>query len=723
MNAPPPLELLRALVPDPGELREVVADLLASPGEAYFEWMLRFMEQRFRIDVGIVGELSGDGRDRCRTLCFRLDGVTQPNLEYALEGTPCAGAFGTGSCVHPQDVARLFPDDRMLVDLGAEAYVGMRLDDELHRPLGLVAVILRKPYADVESIRSALGLLRGWTARQVSNLRAVRDLEWIVGSTAEPEGHDVLSTLVLKAAKALRVRSFGVAERRSAGARSVSVVAACTDGKLLPYYEVEVAGSPCERVYADGSFVLSRGIRERYGAHPILKGEPYESYVGVVCRGAGGEVLGHVAIVHDEVLREEVVEQPLFRVILQRISFELGRRRSEAARMRAERSLLEAQKMKSLGVLAGGVAHDFNNLLVGIQGNVSLALADCAAGSPLRPQLEAIETASRRAAELARQMLAYSGQGVFALRPVDLSALVGETVNLIQSSLGRHVTLRCDLAPSLPQARADETQIRQVVMNLVLNAGEAIAPPGGTVTLRTGLRDVDAAEMQRARVGGERPPGAYLFFEVADEGAGMDADTVDRIFDPFFSTKFAGRGLGLAAVLGIVRGHRGALVVESAPGAGSTFRLLLPQEPAPRADAASLAADASGEVAAGARAGSILVVDDEEIVRTTIDRMLGRLGFEVRTTSEVAEALGVLEGSGEEVRLVLLDLTMPGLSGERAIDAIRAVRADVPIVLMSGYVEDETMRRFAAKRLAGFLQKPFRLDDLRERLDAALERC
>ncbi len=250
--------------------------------------------------------------------------------------------------------------------------------------------------------------------------------------------------------------------------------------------------------------------------------------------------------------------------------------KAEEEKRMVESKMIEAQKLESLGVLAGGIAHAFNNLLTGVMGNVSLARLDMPPDSPLEPYLDQIEKASIRAADLCKQMLAYSGRGHFMLQRVDLSKLADETIYLLQSSISKQAILRLNLASDVPPVLADRTQLRQILMNLVINASEAIGPNSGVINLATGLTRVDQNYLESTVAPSQLKPGDYAFLEVSDTGCGMTPETLARIFDPFFTTKFTGRGLGLAAVLGIVRGHKGALKVSSEPGKGTTFKILLP---------------------------------------------------------------------------------------------------------------------------------------------------
>jgi len=392
------------------------------------------------------------------------------------------------------------------------------------------------------------------------------------------------------------------------------------------------------------------------------------------------------------------------------------RKRAEEERQRVETKLQETQKLESLGVLAGGIAHDFNNLLTGVIGNASLASADLPPGSPMLPYLSQIEDSAMRAADLCKQLLAYAGKGRFIIQDLDVSALVRETSNLLQCSIDKSVILKFDLADHLPAVSADATQLRQVVMNLVINATEAIGTRSGTVSISTGLVHADRAYLDGTVMAPDLPEGDYVHLEVTDNGSGMAPETLSKIFDPFFTTKFTGRGLGLAAVLGIVRSHKGTLKVYSEPGKGTSFKILLPCTAAPAIPPAS--AETATDLWRGS--GTVLVVDDEETVRLTAGRMLQSLGFTVVTANDGREAVDRFRAAPDEFCAVLLDLTMPHLDGEGVFRELRLVRPEVRVLLMSGFNEQEAIKRFIGKGLAGFLQKPFRFDSLRERIKEIL---
>jgi PAS domain S-box-containing protein len=393
----------------------------------------------------------------------------------------------------------------------------------------------------------------------------------------------------------------------------------------------------------------------------------------------------------------------------------VGRNVSE--RKRLEEQLRHTQKLESLGILAGGVAHDFNNLLTGILGNASLALESLSSHHPMRSLLRDVVNASERASHLTRQLLAYAGKGRFIIEPIDLSALVREIAGLVQASIPKHVQLRLELRDDLPLIAADASQIQQIIMNLVINGAEAIGPANnGTVLVTTGEQNVDEQYLLSTFEGpAQLPQGMYVTLDVHDTGCGMDEATVKRIFDPFFTTKFTGRGLGLAAVQGIVRGHKGALKVYSTPGKGTTFKAFFP------ATEETVAVKRPPVAPAAARDLLVLVIDDEEIIRKTAKAMLERYGYTVVLAENGKEGVELFQVLADKVSAVLLDMTMPVMNGEEAFSRMMAIRPDVKVVLSSGFNEVEAIRRFTGKNLAGFIQKPYSAAALGEKIRSVLD--
>jgi two-component system cell cycle sensor histidine kinase/response regulator CckA len=385
------------------------------------------------------------------------------------------------------------------------------------------------------------------------------------------------------------------------------------------------------------------------------------------------------------------------------------RKAAEQAARDSEERLRQAQKMESIGVLAGGIAHDFNNLLTGILGNASLLQLEEDESDRLRTIIESGE----KAASLTRQLLAYAGKGLFQIADFDISRLVRSSADLFRLSVPRNIDMLTEVPRDLPPVRGDASQIQQVVMNLVINAAESI-PEGcnGMVRVSADVQELDPAAA--AKTGAGIAPGRYVSIAVLDNGCGMDEKTVRKIFEPFFSTKFTGRGLGLAAVHGILRSHRGAITVESAPGRGSTFTVYLPVS-------ASETPEPGGEplVTAGRQALTVLIIDDEEPVRAFTASALGKLGHRVLLAGNGREALEVLSNNAD-VDVVLLDVVMPNMGGAETLAEIRKRRPDLAVLATSGYSRQEAIRLGIPADLP-FIDKPFTAQRLAAAIGAALE--
>ena len=397
-----------------------------------------------------------------------------------------------------------------------------------------------------------------------------------------------------------------------------------------------------------------------------------------------------------------------------------ARLEEEGRRREMEEKLRQVQKLESLGVLAGGIAHDFNNLLVSILGNADLALSKCDVSNPTRQPLKRIVSATRSASNLTKQLLAYSGRGRFTITRVDLSALVADMGHLLEVSVAKGVVVRYNLAEGLPSVECDQSQIQQVVMNLIINASEAIGSRSGMVTLTTGSVKCDADYLSTVLPGREIEPGEYVFLEVSDDGSGMSRETVGRIFDPFYTTKLAGRGLGLSAVMGIVRSHSGAMKVYSEEGRGSTFKVLLSAAGGSADNSAGSGGESSGPVSI--RGMTVLVVDDEPAVLDVASRMLESRGALALTAMGGEEALEIYSRRRDSIDLVLLDMTMPHMDGAEVFRRLRALDSNVAVILSSGYSRADAVNGFEGKGLEGFIQKPYTIEDLVEVLDEIARR-
>ena len=394
--------------------------------------------------------------------------------------------------------------------------------------------------------------------------------------------------------------------------------------------------------------------------------------------------------------------------------------KAEEKRLNDERKLMQTQRLESMGVLAGGIAHDFNNILMAILGLADMSREDAPMGTALHENLGEIISASRRAAELCRQMLAYAGKGKYNPGPQDLNNIIEEMTQLLNISIAKSNVLKFRPAPELPAAHGDASQLRQVLMNLVINASEAIGDKSGVITVSTGAMDCSEAYLRETSVMAPIPPGPYVYVEVSDTGCGMTKEEQQRIFEPFFSTKFTGRGLGMSTVLGIVQSHQGAVKLYSEKDHGTTFKILLPISTEGRWNAA-VDTDAGGNEEDWKGCGTILAVGDEETNIALAKIMLTSLGFDVLTAQDGQEALQVFAGQKDKICLVLMDLTMPHMNGEVAFREMKLIKPDVRVILTSGYTQHEITARFAGKGLAGFIEKPFTKGDLRRHIREALD--
>lgn len=393
------------------------------------------------------------------------------------------------------------------------------------------------------------------------------------------------------------------------------------------------------------------------------------------------------------------------------------RKQAEENRHALERKLLESQKLESLGVLAGGIAHDFNNLLTAILGNTSLAALDLPETSPVRTYVAHIETAAREAASLCRQMLAYAGRGRFVVETIRLPDVVEELRQLLRVSVPKTIELKFETLGPVGPSTLDTTQIKQVLLNLVINASEAIGDQGGTITVRTFQCEIDSPNAERFILPVGQGPGRYVCVEVTDTGCGMSPETQARIFDPFFTTKFTGRGLGLAAVLGIIRGHHGALKLVSATGAGTSFSCYFPLQ---KTTESPLPLPAPAAASSWSSSGEVLVVDDEAHVRFVLSGILKSLGFNTVTANDGEEGVDLFRRRPMAYTAVVVDITMPRRDGHSALAEMLQLRPDLPALIVSGFSEQEVSSRMTSRRRTAFLQKPFEIADVREKMRSLL---
>ncbi len=399
------------------------------------------------------------------------------------------------------------------------------------------------------------------------------------------------------------------------------------------------------------------------------------------------------------------------------------RKKAEEERLEMERRLLHSQKLESLGILAGGIAHDFNNLLLAVIGNLDMSLRKLSPVSEARCRIENAMKAAHRAADLTRQMLAYSGKGHFVVTDININELINENLYMLESTFSKNVNMHLNLADDIPGISADTGQIQQVVMNFITNASEAIGEEHGSINISTGVMDCNDDYLKNSFTEEKPPAGRYVYLEVTDNGCGMDEETIEKIFDPFFTTKFTGRGLGMAAVIGIVRGHNGAVFVESALGKGTTIRVLFPVSKRAGQEKIEKDNDTASEksdIANGKSEKTVLIVDDERMVLEMCDEMVTDFGYKTVKAENGEVAVEIFKERYNTIDCIILDLSMPKMDGYDTFIELKKINPDVKVILSSGYDIEEATERFEGQGLSGFIHKPYMLDALEKEIERVI---
>ncbi len=727
---------------DTDELRQSLGDsdrrfliamerIAAVVGPDFFPSAAHLLSVLLDVRYVFIAEWTDYDAKMARTLAFWCEAGLQENANLCAQGGPWEEVTA-GQIMHiPQNVCEKFPDNVALQSLSPESYFGCPLTDSTGKVIGHIAAMDVRP---MNPSAEDLVILKILASRASAELERRRIEE---ARTADlVRGTEERFRLAQEAAE-IGTWDMDVATGQGTWSDNYWGIYGLSSDSCDPGYETWIG-----LVHPDD--------RERVGTQikAALEGEaPYRSEFRIVWPdGTVRWLVGKGSVFRDDNenptrmigIDYDVTDRKESEQVLQRIHAELEERvaartrelsesnsrleheivereRAEAERLRLERQMVQAQKLESLGVLTGGVAHDFNNLLVTIMANSELALSYLAEKSTASDYLRRSVEAAERASELTQQLLSYSGKTHFSPKVLDLSSLVVDMADLLDVSTGGKVELKLDVADTPVNVRADATQVRQIVMNLITNAVEAM-PDGGVV--RIGTATLDSAPVSIGRLYRSAPiePVPYATLEVHDVGPGLDRDTCSKIFDPFFTSKFLGRGLGLAVVLGIVRSHQGVIAVDSDLGSGTTFTILLPavnrestEDNQPKVDSAWNAT------------GKVLVVDDDRGVCTTASAMLQHLGFETIETFRGREAIDVFKKNHDEIRFVLLDHAMPEMNGTQTMRGLREISPEVTIIITSGYSETEIAMSADETKPAGFLQKPYRLDRLRETLRTTLE--
>jgi len=647
--------------------------------DALFPRLVESVARAFRARGAFLAECSGDGA-RVRTCALWMRDRFVENVELPLAGTPTAEVLAGGTVFHADGVAARYPDDALLASLQAESYLGAPIIGSDGQLLGLLAVVDERSMAQSAFNERLIGDLANRAAAGFERQRAQASLR-----VSEERLALAIST------GRIGIWDFDVANRTLHMNEHAKAVIGWDDE----------ATTPDARMWRDL-------------IHPDDLGNARRIASGLVTEGVDERVLEHRLRHRDGSYRTVLARARIVRGLDGQPARVICAGVDTTERRRLEAKLQQTQRLESLGVLAGGIAHDFNNLLMSVLGNASLARRVLPEGSPAQTRLRDVETAAQRASELTNDLLAYSGSGHVASETLVLKDVVGELATLLQTVISKKATLVLDHGDAAA-IDADPGQLRQVIMNLITNASDALGDDSGTITLTTGTRQLDDAFRTDAPASDALVPGRYAVLEVRDSGAGMDEETRGRVFDPFFSTKLTGRGLGMAAVLGIVRGHRGAIRIESTPGRGTVATVLLPLSERPLPDTEAPVPGVPLQVR-----GAVLVVDDDRMVRTLLDSVLREAGFEVITAADGESGLAQFAEHADRIQLVLLDMTMPRMGGREVVAAMRRRAPGARIVLMSGYTADSVER---LTRMPGvrFLKKPFRMEALFDELRALMD--
>jgi len=654
----------------------------AATGEAYLLALTRALAEAVGASWAFVATLVPERPGRARTVACWHDGQFLGSFDYELDGAPCERVVAQAMVQITSGAARDFPRDAWLAEQRIEAYLGVALCGADGRPIGLLVAVDDKPRAPIKDVDALLGVFAARAAAELERLRVERALR-----TSEERFRRIVESCV-EGVAVLDARACCLYGNPQLAALLGEPSTEALLGHSYLDYTLPAQATQVERRHAQ----RRPGVNDRYEV-TLRRRDGRQIQVEVsasTVTGEDGKATGYVALFRDVTEQRALDEQ-----------------------------VREAQKRESLGVLAGGVAHDFNNLLVGILANSGFVLAELPAGSEVREAVEDIRGAAKRASDLTRQLLAYSGRGKLAVGPVDLNHVAQEMGALAATALSKKARLDWRLCAAELLVEGDAGQLGQTVMNLLTNASDALRGQPGTIVVRSDVAVLDQEALLRFHGGEGLPDGRYALLEVSDDGAGMDEVTRQRVFEPFFSTKSTGRGLGLPAALGIVRSHRGAIRVASEPERGTRVAVVLPLKAGQPAPAAAPVRAPPPSPAPTHSRPVILVADDEEVVRRAARRTLEKGGFEVVEAVDGPSAVAAFRAAPGRFACLLLDVTMPGLTGEQVLAEVRVVRPGLPVILTSGFLERDDPPGEGGP--LSYLPKPFGPSDLLDTVQAAVK--
>ena len=672
---------------------DVSSFVLSGTNEDQLLWVLSRIRSALNLSYAFVGELAGSDWNRVDVVALDTEGGRGENFSYDLAKTPCEDVLTASACVYPRNVISLFPEDHLLQEMGIESYAGLPLFDSGGRPLGLIVLLGQHGMSNSLATR-VVAALRSITKKAASVLqtrRDQRDLECLVRSTGFGNNEDALQRLIEEMNSCLMTTGGFVSPVGGPSAFESTGVMRAT----VANFEVE------EGVWA----TVNAGLREPQ----LVKGGISTSTSGVVERsqctllvplyGSDDQVIGVAGLWHNYPLSSRLEQQPIVKAFGVRMSLVLRGLLSKEQQQATERRVRELERVESVGILAGGIAHDFNNLLVGVLGNSDylLHLDDMNENGDLRETVADIRAAAVSASQLCRQLMSYASRSNIESQVFDLSVEIEEVGRLATTTLGVACSFGLDVSAGPLLVAGDPLQIRQVVLNLVTNARDAVDDNG---IVNVSVQPVLVVEATRLGCDLEPlAPGSYAILTVTDNGVGMSEEVVSRIFDPFFSTKPGGYGLGLASVRNTLHAHDGRMEVVSTPGVGTSFNMYFPL--AVR-DARAERKTSAGEAVVETRE-LLLIIDDDPSVRKLLCRFASRAGFDTLVAEDGHAGLRLYLEHQKNVSLVVLDLSMPEMDGYETLSRLRLIDADVRVLISSG--------NRGAEVDAPLLEKPYTYKD------------
>ena len=695
-----------------------IHSIAATSGPEFFDKFVQFLAQQLDPAVLLVSQFRREAVGRLHVLSMV---ATQPGTVAAMfdvQGAPCEAVLATGKTFVVDDgLGDLYGQIEFLRSLDLRSYIGVPLNDSAGNTIGTICCYFDKPLKQREL---ALGLLEEFSpraAKELHNIERLQVLEAVLCAPDRSDERDLLDELAKQACMVLRCQTCFIGECLDSDPEHFRLAAFYSDGQhvdslkgvLNPYQD-----TPCTALKNEDKIIIQKDLCKEFPNNEDLREACAEAYVGVTLRSRAGEPLGHIAVIHDEQFSKGMIDSPVLGVLASRAASDLERRRAEARRETAEAVMIASQKMESLGLMAGAIAHDFNNLLAAMLGRAELALEKLPQGSSAKTHLEVLEASALRARDIVKQLLDFAGQDMEHERNLaDLSALANQGCDLLPRALFPDAIIETRLTNAPLPVSVDASQIIRIVLNLSLNALEALPNGEGRVVIATKTLHLKPADRAKLLFGSDKLRGDVALLEVSDTGCGMNDGDLSRILDPFYSTKPRARGLGLSAVRGILAAHGGGLGISSQARMRTTCRVFLPL--AETLDESLSAGSSPLPTPAQNARRKLLLVDDQPEVRVVISGLLEHLGFDVTQAASGQEAIELI-AQNNDFDGALIDVSMPNMDGWATLEALRSQETGLPIVMMSGYSEKVADARADFDGRVAFISKPFKRDQLRERL-------